>query len=53
MNHTLKHRSALIRAAEAGLRRERIRSQSAAIFAVSTFVIVAFLIGAFIQQVLA
>ncbi len=52
LNHTLRTRSALIRSAEARLRRDRYR-QSAQIFGVSAFVIVVFLIAAFVGQVLA
>lgn len=52
MNHTLKTRSLLVREAERNLRRERSQEASAKIFAVCLFVIVAYLLVAFVQGVI-
>lgn len=55
MNHGLSTRSALVRAAETGLQRERrarARHDSAIILAICTVVIGVFLLVQFIAQVL-
>lgn len=52
MNHTFKQRSALVREAERAIIREK-RAGHAKAFFVSLFVIVAYLIVSFIQQVMA
>lgn len=52
MNQTFKTRSALLRAADEGLRRERYR-HSSQVFAVCAFIIAAFLVAAFLSQVTA
>lgn len=53
MNHTFRTRSALAGAAKAGLRREQHRQQRTTVYAICAFVIGAYLIASFVQQVLA
>lgn len=52
MNHTFKHRSALVREAERAIIKEN-RAGYAKTFFVCLFVIVSYLIVAFVQQVMA
>lgn len=52
MNHTMKNRSALVRSAEAGLRREQRRRESATIFAICAVVIGTYILIQFAAQVL-
>lgn len=52
MNHTMKNRSALVRSAEAGLRREQLRRERATVFAICAVVIGSYLLIHFAAQVL-